>query len=124
MVLSQRIARFNRVATNRVLRPLAPVVPGFAVLIHKGRKSGKEYRTQVNVFRTDDGYVIGLTYGPNTDWVKNVLAEGGATVVTRGKTYRLREPEVVHDESRRMMPAVVRPILGVLNVYDFLVLKR
>ena len=31
-----------------------------------------------------DGYLLALTYGPDSDWVKNVLAAGGCELVTRG----------------------------------------
>src|SRR3569833_2968856 len=70
MVLSKRVARFNRVATNQVLKHVAGWAPGFAMVVHKGRKSGREFRTPVNVFRSKDGFVVALTYGPGADWVK------------------------------------------------------
>jgi hypothetical protein len=42
-----------------------------SVLQHTGRKSGKQYQTPVTARWTADGFVIGLPYGPNTDWLKN-----------------------------------------------------
>lgn len=66
-----------------------------SVLEHTGRKSGKQYRTPVTAMRTADGFVIGLPYGPNTDWLKNVLADGAATVVHDGSSHRCDEPTVV-----------------------------
>lgn len=45
--------------------------------------------------QTVDGFVIALPYGAGTDWVKNVLAAGSATLVHEGKTYTLEKPEVV-----------------------------
>ncbi|MEQ0559402.1 nitroreductase family deazaflavin-dependent oxidoreductase [Amycolatopsis sp. NEAU-NG30] len=124
MVLPKRVARFNRVATNQVLRHIAGWAPGFAMVVHKGRKSGREFRTPVNVFRTPDGFVVALTYGPDADWVKNVLAAGSCTLVVRGKEIRVHGAEVVHDESRQAMPVPIRQILGLLHVHDFLRLKR
>ena len=44
---------------------------------------------------TDDGFVIGLPYGLNTDWLKNVLAKGSAHLVTGGQTYEVDRPEVI-----------------------------
>jgi hypothetical protein len=41
------------------------------------------------VFPAQDGYVFALTYGPDTDWVKNVLAAGGCELRTRGRAIRL-----------------------------------
>ncbi len=124
MVLPKGLARFNRVATNRVNKYVVNWAPGFGMIVHKGRKSGREYRTPVNVFGTAEGYVVALTYGPDADWVKNVLAEGGCTVVTRRKNHHVHGARLVHDESRQAMPTPVRQFLGLLNVHDFLLLKR
>jgi len=124
MVLPKNVARFNRVVTNRITKPFADKLPGFGILIHRGRKSGREFRTPLNLFRTEDGFVVALTYGSDADWVRNVLAAGGAEVVTRGNKYRVQDPELVHDEARRPMPMGVRQFLGLVGVTDFLMLKR
>ncbi|WP_199191263.1 nitroreductase family deazaflavin-dependent oxidoreductase [Amycolatopsis sp. CA-126428] len=124
MVLPKGLARFNRVATNRINKYVVGWAPGFGMIVHKGRKSGKEYRTPLNVFRTDDGFVVALTYGPDTDWVKNVLAAESCTVITRRRKYRVHSPQLVHDESRQTMPTPVRQFLGLLDVNDFLLVKR
>ncbi len=42
-----------------------------------------------------DGFLIALPYGPNTDWLKNVLASGSATILDQGGTYAVDQPEVV-----------------------------
>ncbi len=49
------MARFNRVALNRVMRHLTPHMPGFGVVHHVGRKSGTQYSTPVNVFKRPGG---------------------------------------------------------------------
>ena len=66
-----------------------------SVVRHVGRASGRAYETPVSAVATDDGFVIALPYGPNTDWLKNVLASGSATIVHEGNTYRVDRPEVV-----------------------------
>jgi deazaflavin-dependent oxidoreductase (nitroreductase family) len=124
MPLPKRLARFNLRVTNRVLGPLAERLPGFGIVIHRGRRSGREYRTPVNVFRHGDGYVIALTYGVDSQWVRNVLAAGQVDVEIRGRRIHLTEPRVVHDERRRLVPAPVRVPLRAANVSDFLVLSR
>jgi hypothetical protein len=43
----------------------------------------------------DDSFLIALPYGEGTDWLKNVLAKGSATLVTNGRTYEVDEPEVI-----------------------------
>jgi deazaflavin-dependent oxidoreductase (nitroreductase family) len=59
------------------------------------RTSGRPYATHVGAVATDEGFVIALVYGSETDWLKNVLASGSATIVHEGSTYRVDEPEVV-----------------------------
>jgi deazaflavin-dependent oxidoreductase (nitroreductase family) len=120
MPLPRSIARFNRIVTNRITGPLAPYLPGFGVVVHEGRKSHVVRRTPVNVFRSPGGYVIALTYGTGSDWVRNVLAAGGCVLETRGRQLRLTQPRLVHDEQRRAVPAVVRFVGGLGNVSDFL----
>jgi deazaflavin-dependent oxidoreductase (nitroreductase family) len=124
MPLPKGLARFNKVVTNRVIGPFAARLPGFAIVTHVGRRSGREYSNPVNLFRTGDRYVIALTYGADSQWVRNVLAAGEAHVLTRGRTIHLVEPEVVHDPSRSHVPAPVRPILRATNVTDFMLLRR
>ncbi|MFC4050409.1 nitroreductase family deazaflavin-dependent oxidoreductase [Actinomadura syzygii] len=114
------VARVNRVATNKVTEPFAARLPGFGIVLHRGRRSGRVYRTPINVFREPGGYVAALTYGPESDWVRNVVAAGGCDLVTRGERIHLTDPRIVHDETRRAVPAAVRPILGAIGVNDFL----
>jgi deazaflavin-dependent oxidoreductase (nitroreductase family) len=124
MPAPQWLARFNRHVTNRITGPVAPRLPGFGVVVHVGRKSGREYRTPVNVFRTEDGFVIALTYGKESSWVNNVLAAGGCRLETGGRAWRLTNPRLVHDPRHRSVPALVGAFLGLLNVDDFLELDR
>jgi deazaflavin-dependent oxidoreductase (nitroreductase family) len=118
------VARFNRSVTNRLTGPLAPWLPGFGVVIHTGRRTGTRYRTPVNVFSgADGGFVIALTYGPEAEWVRNVLASGGCALQTRGRTVTLSRPRLVHDPRQRAVPPPVRVVLGLLHVSDFLRLE-
>ncbi|MGH3476027.1 MAG: nitroreductase family deazaflavin-dependent oxidoreductase [Nocardioidaceae bacterium] len=116
------MARVNRVVTNRVAGHVAGRLPGFGIVQHRGRRSGRPYRTPINVFRVSGGYVAALTYGTDTDWVKNVLAAGGCELEVRRRRVRLTDPRVVHDETRHDMPLGVRRLLAVLGVTDFLYL--
>jgi deazaflavin-dependent oxidoreductase (nitroreductase family) len=123
-ILGRRIARFNRRVTNRITGPLAPWLPGFGVIVHVGRTSGREYRTPVNVFHNDGLRVVALTYGSDADWVKNVLAAGGCALITRGTRHTLTQPRLVHDETRTRVPRAVRVPLRLLGVADFLLLSE
>jgi deazaflavin-dependent oxidoreductase (nitroreductase family) len=123
MPLPRSLAQANKVGLNRLTRHLAPHVPGFGVIEHRGRTSGRIYRTPVNVFRTDDGFAIALTYGREAQWVRNVLAADGATILSRGEATPVAHPRIVHDESRGYVPAPVRAVLGRLHVDDFLLVE-
>ena len=123
MPLPRTLARLNKTGLNRVTRHIAPWMPGFGVVAHAGRRSGRRYQTPVNVFPTGDGYLLALTYGPDSDWVKNVLAAGGCELVTGGRTVRLVSPQLVHDENRRGVRPVERQVLRLIGVADFVSLK-
>jgi deazaflavin-dependent oxidoreductase (nitroreductase family) len=123
MPIPRIVGQWNKAGLNRVTKHIAPWTPGFGVVIHRGRRSGREYQTPVNVFATEDGYVLALTYGPDTDWVKNVLAAGGCELRTRGRAIRLVSPHLFHDEARRAIRPLERQVLRVLGVADFLSLK-
>jgi deazaflavin-dependent oxidoreductase (nitroreductase family) len=123
MPLSHRVARFNRVVTNRLTRTFAGRAPGFGIVTHVGRRSGRVYRTPINVFRDGDDYRIALTYGPETDWVRNVLAAGGCELLTRGRWVRLTAPRLVTDRARRWAPPLVRHVLHLTGVTQDLCLS-
>ena len=95
MQLSRRAARFNRVVTNRVQGVYAWLVPPWAVIVHRGRRSGRPYRTPVFAFRQERTLVIALLYGEESDWLRNLRAAGGGRVVRVGRTFELGEPRVV-----------------------------
>ena len=125
MPLPRSVARFNRVVTNRLTRPLAKYLPAFGVIVHTGRKTHREYRTPLNVFRGDDDhYVIALTYGPEVEWLKNLQASGSGQLETLGQTWAVSKPRVFHDEQRRAMPQPVRFFLGLIEIHDFVELRR
>jgi deazaflavin-dependent oxidoreductase (nitroreductase family) len=83
------VAAFNLAVTNRITSPFAARLPGFGILTHVGRKSGRVYRTPVNVFRAPEGFLIALTYGRESEWVRNVVTAGACQLETRGVRYQL-----------------------------------
>jgi deazaflavin-dependent oxidoreductase (nitroreductase family) len=119
--------QFLRPVTTNLFNPLSRHVagwlPGFGILIYRGRTSGRTYRTPINVFRRGDTYVLALTYGPDVQWVKNVMAAGGCELVTRGRTMRLGAPRLFTDPRRGLMPAPVRVLLGLMRVTEFMELR-
>jgi deazaflavin-dependent oxidoreductase (nitroreductase family) len=123
MPIPRIVGQWNKAGLNRVTKRIAPWMPGLGVVVHRGRRSGRIYQTPVNVFVTGDSYVFALTYGPGTDWVKNVLAAGGCELRTRGRTIRLTSPRLFHDEARRDIRPLERQVLRVIGVADFLSAK-
>jgi deazaflavin-dependent oxidoreductase (nitroreductase family) len=116
------MARVNKRVSNKVLRPIVLRLPGFGEVTHRGRRSGREFRTPVSVFLKPGRVVFALTYGKDSDWVKNVLAAGSCDLRVRGgRSLHLVGPRLVHDETRAEINAPVRLILRAIRVEDFLV---
>ncbi|AYY12788.1 nitroreductase family deazaflavin-dependent oxidoreductase [Actinobacteria bacterium YIM 96077] len=97
------MARFNRIVTNRVMGLWAPYLPPWAVIVHRGRRSGREYRTVVWAWIRRPTVVVALTYGP-TDWQRNVAAAGKGQMIRRGRTWTLTNPRVVTADESRTLP--------------------
>lgn len=114
------IRPFTTHILNRFTRLFVHRLPGFAIISYRGRRSGRTYRTPMNVFRDGEAYVFALTYGSDVQWVKNVLAAGSAELRVGSKTVPLTAPEVFVDRKRRLMPLPVRMVLRLLRVSEFL----
>jgi deazaflavin-dependent oxidoreductase (nitroreductase family) len=121
--LGRRVARVNRVVTNKVMVHVAGMLPDMGIVTHVGRRTRIVYRTPVFVFQTMDGFRIALTYGRDSDWVKNALSHGAVRLDTRHREYELIEPEVVVDEHRQHVSTPLRGILRALRVTEFLDLR-
>ena len=91
MPLPRWLAHVNK----RVFNPLTMRRGVQPVLIHDGRVSGKTYRTPLDAHPLPDGYVFIPMYGPRTDWVRNVLANGEARLAIGGKEFELVSPQLV-----------------------------
>jgi deazaflavin-dependent oxidoreductase (nitroreductase family) len=118
VTLSDGLAQLNRLVFNRVVRAfagrrLSPV----AVVVHRGRRSGRRYRTPVLAFGVDDGCVVALFYGADRDWVRNVLAAGSCTLERGGRRVELTAPRMLDTgEGVALVPAPMRPALRLLRV--------
>lgn len=128
--LKQRVRtgflRLLNVTLNRLTRRLAHAGRGpFSLVVHTGRKSGREYRTPLVLAAVPEGFVAELTYGPNVDWLRNVEAAGGCTVVYRGAPHRIVGVEPC--DVRRGRAAFPRPaglLLAALGKKDFRILRE
>jgi deazaflavin-dependent oxidoreductase (nitroreductase family) len=125
VTLPDGLARFNRRVGNPLMRTFTGRLPPFAIVVHRGRRSGREYRTPVMAFPGADIVVIPLAFGSERDWVRNVLAADGCALVRRGRSIVLTFPRVVTAQAGLpLMPRVAAPILRLLGVTECLQLQR
>ena len=101
----------NERVVNPVQRLWAGRLPPFALVIHRGRRSGAEHRTPVLAAVDGDRIAIGLYYGPDAQWVRNLLAAGGGEVVRRGRRRRLVHPRVVRSAASEPLPRLARRVV-------------
>ncbi|MFH8249249.1 nitroreductase family deazaflavin-dependent oxidoreductase [Microbacterium sp. B2969] len=93
----------ERPAAQRAFEPVARALAGrrwfplWAVIHHHGRRSGTEYATPIAVIPTADKSIvlIGLPWGTNTNWARNVVAARGADLTWKGRTIRTTDPRIV-----------------------------
>lgn len=92
-----RAARF----TSPLTMPLAGKRwnPIFAVVQHRGRRSGRSFATPVAARRVAGGFVISLAFGAQVDWYRNLLSAGGGGVRWRGEVYEVSRLERIDVES-------------------------
>jgi len=112
MPLPRWVARFQRRFIHPLVRRVAGVAPGYGLLVHTGRKSGRTFRTPLNVFAAPGGFAVVLAYGNEVDWLRNVRAAGTAKMIKSGKDYAISNPRVVPAEQvRAQLPIYGRMIV-------------
>jgi deazaflavin-dependent oxidoreductase (nitroreductase family) len=115
-------------AVSPLMRPLAGrrFFPLWAVLHHRGRRSGREYAVPVGVRTAPNGfYYVALPFGEQTQWTQNVVAAGGCTLRWRGEDLVVNEPTVVGvDEAAAAFPSMQRWIMRTVGVTRVLRLRR
>jgi deazaflavin-dependent oxidoreductase (nitroreductase family) len=93
-----------------------PWFPLWAVVHHRGRKSGKPYATPVAIIpaRSDVTFLIGLPWGRSTNWAQNVLAAGGTTLTWKGRDVTATNPRLIGPEIavEQAKPIVRRIVAG------------
>ncbi len=94
MIFPPWLESFQIKYINPVMTPISRKLPGFSVIKHTGRSSGKAYETPVTSYRRGDTLAILLAHG-KTNWVKNVLAAGQADIHVFRKDLHLVNPRVL-----------------------------
>jgi deazaflavin-dependent oxidoreductase (nitroreductase family) len=124
--IKDRVRLFNREILNPITlsfagRPYSP----YAIVQHEGRKSGRMYTTPVVAREVEDGYVIPLPYGADTDWCRNVIAANGAVIAVSGDAYAVGHPEVIPpDEALGAFPAWMGWLLDAAETEAYLTVER
>jgi deazaflavin-dependent oxidoreductase (nitroreductase family) len=125
VALPRWLASLNLHFSNVFMRPIAARLPWFGVLEHVGRTSGTVRRTAIMVFRRRPArWVMALTYGTDVEWLRNVEEAGGCRLLSRGRWVDLVEPRRFRDASRSSVPLIVRPVLALLRVSDFVEMRE
>ncbi len=107
------VRRFNKRYFNPLmLKHAGSTYSPFAVIRHVGRRSGKPYATPIITQPMGERFVFALTYGPNVDWYRNILAAGECALLRRGKEYHLENPVTLSQEDGLLaFPWALRSVL-------------
>jgi deazaflavin-dependent oxidoreductase (nitroreductase family) len=117
MPMPRWVARVNR----RVFNPIEIRRGARPVLVHVGRSSGATYETPLDAIPVDGGYLVMLVYGPRTDWLRNVLSSGTATLRIDGGEVDLVNPRVIAaEEAGDLLPDTVRRPPKMLGITEYL----
>ena len=121
MPIPRGVAGFNKHFTNRFFLLFAGRIAPFAIVNHRGRSSGRSYRTPVLAFPTEAGFMFALTYGRDVDWVRNLVASGGGSLVYKGEEIPLCEVRLEkYADVRGMFPLWIRLSLWFISLEDCL----
>jgi hypothetical protein len=116
-LLDNSLNRLTRPAALRGIRP-------FALVCHVGRKTGKAYQTPVILARVPEGFVAELTYGPQVQWYRNVVAAGECRVVFHARRYQVSSIEEYDPlAGREAFGFPAKTLLQVLRKDDFRLLR-
>lgn len=112
----------NKYLLNPVMLRLAGRRYWYASVIrHTGRSSGKQYSTPIVADRVGEHFIAPLPYGIQVDWVRNVIESGRATLVSKGRTYQVRSPEIIDaTQALPLLPADRRRTFSRIGVEHFL----
>jgi hypothetical protein len=116
---------------TRVFNPLIGRMAGrrhvkmAAQIHHRGRRSGATYMTPASARLDGGAFWIPLTFGPGSDWCRNVRAAGECTITWKGVDYLATRPIVIDraaalSSARGAFKPQERLMLRVLGIHHFL----
>ena len=120
MALPKWLAQVNK----RVFNPMELRKGTRPVLVHTGRRSGTTFRTPIDAHEIAGGFLFIMNYGLSSDWVKNVLDAGTATLEIDGGSIDLVAPRVVPiEEAYPLLPTDTKTPPGWVGVDECLLLN-
>ncbi len=121
MEFPKQIRIFNKHVLNPLLGRIARSAHGpFAIVRHIGRRSGRSYETPVVVFPAPDGFVLALTYGPEVDWYRNVVAAGRCVILWHRREYAITRVEPIPLQAAQpLLRQPFRAVLGLVATQHF-----
>ena len=110
------LAKINK----RIFNPRQIGKGVYPVVQHVGRTSGRFYETPLDAYPTKTGYVLVARYGPESDWVRNILAAGTATLRVEGQDHALDSPRLISQEEALEALVSADPPADFTKAEDFL----
>jgi len=124
MVFPAVIAHLNRRLINPLVSRLAGSTGSLGMLEHRGRRTGRLYRTPLVAFPAPGGFAIVLSYGEQADWLQNVLAQGTAMFTWRHRRFVLAHPVLEHGTPEGVsFPRWARVIMFLVQANTSLVME-
>jgi deazaflavin-dependent oxidoreductase (nitroreductase family) len=100
------------------------LLPLYGVIEHRGRRSGKLYRTPVVVWQASEGFIVPMPWGEGTDWYRNVRAASECVIRWKGRTYQMVQPELIAPaEARGSFSAIARAFSTRFGIKQYLHLR-
>ena len=89
-------------------------LPLYGVIEHRGRRSGRIFRTPVVVRPVADGFVVPMPWGERTDWYRNVRAAGTCAIRWKGSYHQVDRPEKVDTQA----------VMSAFNTFERAIMPR
>ena len=118
---NRRLRAFVKRFVNPILRYAARAGLGpFALLRHEGRRSGKQYENPIWVWRMKDGFMIVLTYGRGTDWLRNLQAADQGSLRWHRREYVFKGPQFIDAKTAsQALPPFVKFVLRLRGAHEY-----
>jgi deazaflavin-dependent oxidoreductase (nitroreductase family) len=110
MQIPRAVVAFNKAVNNPLQGIYAWALPPWAVVVHRGRRSGRTYRTPVLAYTGHGIVAVPVLYGEGSDWVRNLLAARGGALARRARTLELSNPRLVTKADGVTLPPGARAL--------------